>query len=152
MTTLSEQDIVLQTWILENESQLAEWAGSFSRHIKTPMVVLLDGTMGSGKTTLMRYLMRELGGGQANSPTFSLVNEYRYPGGIIYHFDLYRLEGQDELEEIGFEEYITSDAICFIEWPELGRSYYDNHVTSTIRIEIIPEGRRTIQWFKGIAL
>jgi tRNA threonylcarbamoyladenosine biosynthesis protein TsaE len=59
----------------------------------------------------------------ASSPTFSLVNAYVSPSlGTIYHMDLYRLTREQDLDQIGFEEYIDSGHICFIEWPDLGSS------------------------------
>ncbi len=85
---------------------------------KTP-VVLLHGTMGAGKTTLVSQLAKALGVTQStSSPTFSIVNEYLYPKGKIFHFDLYRIANEAELQAIGFDDYIFSGEICFIEWPE----------------------------------
>ena len=60
-----------------------------------------------------------------SSPTFSLIQEYLSPGlGKIYHMDLYRLEKQRDLEQIGFEEHLDSANLCFIEWPELANAYF----------------------------
>src|SRR4051812_29961144 len=70
-------------------------------------IFLLDGQMGAGKTTLIKALARALNSVDAfSSPTYSIVNEYKYPGGKIYHFDLYRLRSVDELFDLGIEEYI----------------------------------------------
>ena len=66
-------------------------------------------------------ILKKLGvNDEIKSPTFSIVNEYDHPSGPIYHFDLYRIEKIDELDVIGFEEYIDNCNICFIEWPEVG--------------------------------
>ncbi len=76
--------------------------------------------MGSGKTTLIKEIVKQLGVDEvASSPTFSLVNEYHSDKGeIIYHFDFYRIENEEEAFDIGVEEYFYSDHWCFIEWPE----------------------------------
>jgi tRNA threonylcarbamoyladenosine biosynthesis protein TsaE len=76
--------------------------------------------MGSGKTTLIKSLLKTMGSDdQAHSPSFSLVNEYVTKHGIVYHFDLYRLEDPTEVWDIGFEDYLSSNNWLFIEWPEL---------------------------------
>ena len=90
-------------------------------NIKQINIVLLKGDLGSGKTTLVKSILKKLGvNDEIKSPTFSIVNEYDHPSGPIYHFDLYRIEKIDELDVIGFEEYIDNCNICFIEWPEVG--------------------------------
>lgn len=130
---------------------LGFWAEKMCDEIFGYSVVLLQGTMGSGKTTLVNFIVRAAGGSNASSPTFSLVNEYDTPKGKIYHFDLYRLEKEEELTEIGFEEYLNSGHLCLIEWPELGASFYPED-TATVHIEAGPDGRRTISWYKGIKI
>ncbi len=90
-------------------------------NIKHINIVLLKGDLGSGKTTLVKSILKKLGvNDEIKSPTFSIVNEYDHPSGPIYHFDLYRIEKIDELDVIGFAEYIDNCNICFIEWPEVG--------------------------------
>ena len=82
-------------------------------------VFLFFGEMGAGKTTSIKALCAELGVNQSvSSPTFALINEYEYPGGLIYHFDCYRLKTSIEALDFGIEEYLSSGAYCFIEWPE----------------------------------
>lgn len=84
-------------------------------------LILLTGDLGSGKTTLSKVLCAQLGVTEAvSSPTFSLVNEYPSDThGLIYHMDLYRLEKEDDLVQIGLEEYLDSGHLCLIEWPEI---------------------------------
>lgn len=147
-----ESSTMLGEWTLYSEEDVDQWAEIFSDLIGPNDTVLLKGAMGSGKTTLVRSLMKALKGEEASSPTFSLVNEYRYPEGKVYHFDLYRMEEPSELEEIGFEEYLDHKAICLIEWPELGESFYEPKGTTTLFIEVLADGRRKIKWLKGIKL
>lgn len=81
----------------------------------------LSGKMGVGKTTFIRAFCKELGViDVVNSPTFSIINEYKTQNGSsVYHFDLYRIKKSSEILDIGYEEYLYSDNICLIEWPEL---------------------------------
>lgn len=81
--------------------------------------VLFYGEMGLGKTTLIKELVKQLGVKEvASSPTFSLVNEYSSAEhGLIYHFDFYRIEDEEEAYDIGIEDYFYSNAWCFVEWP-----------------------------------
>ena len=81
--------------------------------------ILFYGEMGSGKTTLISAIVKELGGaGEISSPTFSIVNEYEVTNDIVYHFDFYRLENSNEALDFGVEEYFESGALCFLEWAE----------------------------------
>lgn len=80
---------------------------------------IFEGEMGVGKTTFIKVLCEALGVDElVNSPTFSIVNEYdSSQGGSIYHFDFYRLNGEEEALDIGIEEYFDSHQLCLIEWP-----------------------------------
>lgn len=94
------------------------------------------GPMGSGKTTLIKAICRKLGAtGVVTSPTFSLINEYPMEnGGMIYHFDLYRIDDPAELFDIGFEEYIYSENYVFIEWADKAGSFLpDGAVSVTLQ-------------------
>ena len=83
-------------------------------------ILLFHGPMGSGKTTLIKEVVKQLGAiDEASSPTFSLVNEYHTANrGKIYHFDFYRIEDESEALDMGVEEYFYSGDWCLIEWPE----------------------------------
>ena len=88
--------------------------------IKTVKTIMLRGELGSGKTTIVKSVLKKIGVNEVvTSPTFSIVNEYNSAETIVYHFDLYRIENTEELDVIGFEDYIYSQNICFIEWPEI---------------------------------
>ncbi|HRY33366.1 MAG TPA: tRNA (adenosine(37)-N6)-threonylcarbamoyltransferase complex ATPase subunit type 1 TsaE [Bacteroidales bacterium] len=83
-------------------------------------IFAFEGTMGAGKTTLIKAICRVLGvRGNVSSPTFALVNEYLLPGGDpVYHFDFYRIKNIAEVMDIGYEHYFFSAYYCLIEWPE----------------------------------
>ncbi|NEM98602.1 tRNA (adenosine(37)-N6)-threonylcarbamoyltransferase complex ATPase subunit type 1 TsaE [Pontibacter sp. BT327] len=84
-------------------------------------VILFEGPMGAGKTTLIKELCRQFGVREnVSSPTFALVNEYESENGkLIYHFDFYRISNEREALNIGALEYFDSGNICLIEWPSL---------------------------------
>ena len=84
-------------------------------------IFLFYGEMGSGKTTLIQSLCKNIGVfDKVLSPTFSIINEYKMKNkSLLYHFDFYRIKTIDELVEIGFDEYVYSNKICFIEWPQI---------------------------------
>ena len=83
-------------------------------------IVAFYGAMGAGKTTFVKALCKQLGvTDNANSPTFSLVNEYHTSSGsTIFHFDFYRIKSINEAYDLGYEDYFYSNNYCFIEWPE----------------------------------
>lgn len=94
-------------------------AAEFSKTLSPGDVVCLFGEMGVGKTVFTNGLCRALGAcDYATSPTFTVVNEYDGADFPVYHFDMYRIEDEDELIELGFDEYLSSGGICIIEWPE----------------------------------
>ena len=81
--------------------------------------ILFYGQMGSGKTTLISALVKELGGtNKTSSPTFSIVNKYEVTNDFVYHFDFYRINDQYEALDMGIEEYFRSEYWNFIEWPD----------------------------------
>jgi tRNA threonylcarbamoyl adenosine modification protein YjeE len=102
--------------------------------------VALIGDLGAGKTTLVSGLVAALGGGPAASPTFSLVNEYRGGRLVVWHVDLYRIEREAELRELGLEELIGDGrGVVLIEWADK----YDVLPTDHLRLELAqaPAGR-----------
>ena len=83
-------------------------------------VVALVGTLGSGKTRFIAGVCRGLGvTAHVTSPTFTLINEYPAPFGVIAHIDMYRIARRSEVAEIGIEEYFSSRCICLIEWADV---------------------------------
>ena len=92
------------------------------RHAKPGEIYTLDGDLGAGKTHLTRYIAEGLGiRSGLVSPTFTIVCEYDEGRLPLYHFDVYRVHGEDELFELGFDEYIHGKGVCVIEWADLVR-------------------------------
>jgi tRNA threonylcarbamoyladenosine biosynthesis protein TsaE len=109
-------------------------------------VILFNGEMGVGKTTLIKQLCKTLGIEEAtSSPTFSLVNEYQTTKNqIIYHFDFYRLNRESEALDMGIEDYLYSGNWCFIEWSEkIENLIPEQH--SIITIELLADGNRSLE-------
>ena len=106
---------------IDSLKQTEELASVFAKIVKPPMVILLNGDLGSGKTTFVKSVVKALGCDDlVTSPTFTLLNTYnaKFP---IYHFDMYRLTSVEEAMNVGFEEYFDKkslDGVCFVEWAE----------------------------------
>jgi tRNA threonylcarbamoyladenosine biosynthesis protein TsaE len=102
------------------DADATEVAGArLARELRGGMVVTLSGDLGAGKTTLVRGALRALGwAGPVKSPTYTLVEHYRFSSLYFYHFDFYRLTDPVEWATGGFAEYFRPDAVCVIEWPE----------------------------------
>jgi len=108
-------------------------------------ILLFHGQMGAGKTTLIKALAKQLGVTDiTGSPTFSLVNEYGTTDGkTVYHFDLYRLNSEEEAYDMGIDEYFYSGNICFIEWPEKTPNLIPLEHTA-VTIKTMNDGRRQL--------
>jgi len=114
----------MQTIEIKSLEDLEKAAKSFLSVVHGSKTFAFYGPMGSGKTTLIKAICKELGAtDMVTSPTFALVNEYRTNNGdTIYHLDLYRINSIGELYDIGYEEYFYGDHIVFIEWPEMAEA------------------------------
>jgi tRNA threonylcarbamoyladenosine biosynthesis protein TsaE len=106
------------------------------------------GPMGVGKTTFITAICRKLGTDDlVSSPTFSIINEYLTKNGIpIFHFDFYRIKTQNELLDIGFDEYCQDDVYCFIEWPEKGEDIIPDDFLKVSLTEINSD-KRALSFF-----
>ena len=128
--------------------QIAAAAKQFVQAMDQNTVFAFYGKMGAGKTTFVKALCEELGVSDVvNSPTFSIVNEYRSDdtGKLIYHFDFYRIKKIDEVYDMGYEDYFYSGALCFIEWPELVEELLPGDAVK-VTIEENEDGTRTVKF------
>ncbi|MDC6386200.1 tRNA (adenosine(37)-N6)-threonylcarbamoyltransferase complex ATPase subunit type 1 TsaE [Flagellimonas taeanensis] len=110
-------------------------------------VLCFYGEMGVGKTTLVKAIVKELGvAGEANSPTFGLVNEYRDANDklIAHHFDFYRLNEETEALDMGFEDYLAQGVWVFIEWPEKIESLIPEGAVGVF-LHFVDENTRSIE-------
>lgn len=108
------------TFIAKTVADLDEIAKQLIEVIRSQKKIVFFGEMGVGKTTLIKSICKLLNvQDEVVSPTFSVVNEYHNKSGeVIYHFDFYRIKLKEEIYDLGYEEYLYSDAYCFVEWPE----------------------------------
>lgn len=104
---------------LTNELASQEMAKKLASCLTNPLVMTFSGEIGTGKTTFIRAMLHSLGiQSVIKSPTFSLVESYQQGTLSIHHFDLYRLQHEDELDYLGFRDFFTPESICCIEWAE----------------------------------
>ena len=95
--------------------------------------IAMRGEMGVGKTVFTRGFVSHFGKANVKSPTYTIVNEYKPEGVKIYHFDLYRISDGDDLESIGYHEYVEADAYSIVEWSERVPEYIpEDAITVTI--------------------
>ena len=131
---------------IQSLDQIHEAAHRFVEAMGDNTVFAFYGKMGAGKTTFIKAVCEELGVSDViTSPTFAIVNEYRseIAGELIYHFDFYRIKKLEEVYDMGYEDYLYSGALCFIEWPELIEELLPGN-TVKVTIEEIENGEREV--------
>lgn len=124
---------------IKSIEEIAVAAKEFVAAMGERKVFAFYGKMGAGKTTFIKAACEELGVEDViNSPTFAIVNEYvDGQGEPVYHFDFYRIKNQQEVMDLGYEDYVYSGHVCFMEWPELIENLLpDDAVKVTIEEEI----------------
>jgi tRNA threonylcarbamoyladenosine biosynthesis protein TsaE len=117
---LDSSSINAKSMELTNQEASEQFARRLASCLTTPLVIGFCGDIGTGKTTIIRAMLQQLGIQSAiKSPTFSLVESYQLSDSIaLHHFDLYRIHHEDELEYLGFRDYFSPSTICCIEWAE----------------------------------
>ena len=111
---------IKRTLKIKNEEETRRFGLDLAHELKAGDVVALMGDLGTGKTALTRYIAEGLGiTARVNSPTFTIVKEYREGRLPLFHFDVYRVSDPDELFNIGADEYFYGDGVCVVEWADL---------------------------------
>ena len=133
------------TITIASTGDLERGAKEFLQVARGQRLIALYGSMGAGKTTFTAALCKVLGvEDPVCSPTFTLVNEYRLPGGeSLYHFDFYRLKDSREALDIGLYDYLDSGCLCLMEWPEIVEGLLPEE-TLAVHIEERPDGTRIL--------
>lgn len=118
--------------IIRDETETKKFATDVAQTLKKGDVIALVGDLGTGKTTLSKYIAEALGITETiTSPTFTIVQEYHSGRLPLYHFDVYRVDDIEEMYRIGYEEYFYGEGVCIVEWAD-------------IMEEIIPEDAKVI--------
>ena len=132
---------------IDNLVHINEAAKQFVAAMGDNTIFAFYGHMGAGKTTFIKAICEELGVKDViTSPTFAIVNEYTDgQGEPVYHFDFYRIKKQEEVYDIGFEDYVESGSVCLMEWPEL---IEDILPADTVKVSITeqPDGTRLVEF------
>jgi tRNA threonylcarbamoyladenosine biosynthesis protein TsaE len=136
MTTLRLYDI----------NRISETAKKFLKVTAGNKKFAFYGKMGAGKTTFIIALCKELGAVDiVNSPTFTIINEYRTDKGeMLYHLDFYRIKSADELLSLGIEDYLYEDVYCFIEWPDRAEDIITGNIIK-VNIEEVDTDKRLLK-------
>ncbi len=129
--------------------ELPKVVGEINKQLEDVLLLTLEGSLGAGKTTLVKALLEGLGVNpdEVTSPTFTYVNAYKLPSGKkVYHFDLYRVTNVDHFIEMGFDEYLEDkNAIILIEWPEVIKNILPQHLVAKIDYEGPEEREITLE-------
>ena len=122
---------------------MEHFAKLLAKHLSAGDIILLNGDLGAGKTTLTQFIGKAMGVKRnINSPTFNIIKSYQGNAFKLHHMDCYRLE--DSEEDLGFDEYFEDQAVTLIEWSEFIESFLpNNHLT--INIKTINETTRNIE-------
>ena len=126
---------------------------ALAAELSPPLIVLLQGDLGAGKTTLVKGIAEGFQAASAEdvtSPTFTLIHEYRGPRATLYHIDLYRIDTERELETLGLDDLLAPDSILLVEWgekfPRLQRDWNMEITLERLEDERSGESERRIRW------
>ncbi|MBO4694196.1 MAG: tRNA (adenosine(37)-N6)-threonylcarbamoyltransferase complex ATPase subunit type 1 TsaE [Clostridia bacterium] len=134
-----------KTFVSSCKSDTLNFAADFSKSLSGGEVIALSGGLGAGKTCFVKGLAQGLGyAGTVTSPTFAIVNEYVGGRLSLFHFDMYRITGWDDLNSTGYFEYLRSGGILAIEWSENIEGALEGENVIRINIEPLSENERKI--------
>lgn len=124
---------------------IAQAAAFILNQLGTATVLCFDAPMGSGKTTLIVEICKQLGiTDTPSSPTFSIINKYENEAGkVVYHLDLYRIKDEEELLQAGVEEVLYSGDLCFVEWPQIANFVMPDNA-QLVDVSMVSETERLI--------
>ena len=130
---------------IKDKRQLPAATRELLKHSADKKIFAFYGSMGAGKTTIIKALCNNLGAIDiVSSPTFTLVNEYKTSAGeSLFHIAFYRIKKQEEVYDFGIEEYLTGDSYCFMEWPELIEEILPEE-TVRVRISVDEQEQRIL--------
>ncbi len=132
---------ITTTLELPNEQATLNLGAHLGQLAQPKMIIYLYGTLGAGKTTLVRGFLQSMGYyGKVKSPTYTLVETYLELSPPIYHFDLYRLSNPEEVKYLGIQDYINNKEILLFEWPENGMGFLPKP-SLKLTLSIVNEGR-----------
>lgn len=129
-----------------SEEEMKRWGFELGESIVAPLVVSLSGDLGAGKTTLAQAICAGYGVAESvTSPTYALVHKYDGKKSAVFHVDLYRLDDQRQLINIGWDDLLSERAVIIVEWPErAGDQMPDNHLHIDIEYIEGDESRRVL--------
>ena len=128
----------MKKYVSESAAKTAAIGAEYAKTLEKGDVVLLYGEMGAGKTVFVKGVAEGLKlGDNVTSPTYAYMNDY---GGVLYHFDCYRLSSGEDAEGLGLTDYFYADGVCLIEWPQ---NIADALPPSCKKITIIKTGENT---------
>lgn len=105
--------------LIKNENETEAFGMKLAESLAPGSVVALTGDLGAGKTTLTKAVARGLGiETMVTSPTFTIIQEYKGGRLPLYHFDVYRIRDEEDMFELGYEDYFYGDGVCVVEWAE----------------------------------
>jgi tRNA threonylcarbamoyladenosine biosynthesis protein TsaE len=132
------------------EPELVAWGEALGRAAQPPLLLAIAGDLGAGKTTLARAVCHGYGVEEPiTSPTFALVHEYAADRSRVYHIDLYRVEGEHDLTNLGWDDIVTDHALILVEWPErAGTRLPADHVPITLQ-HLPEDGSRRLLYAGG---
>ncbi len=139
--------------ITNSPEETFELGKRVGENIKPFLALLIEGPLGSGKTTFIRGILSYFGYDIVRSPSFLYVYEYKIPEGKIFHIDLYRIENEDIDKKLNLSEIINEEAIFLVEWPcKIKNLYFVN--SYDIKINVINENKRELEseFFKIIKI